>query len=184
VFGAAPLSPLVTCLLLALVFAAAVFDIRLRRIPNWLSATGIALGFAARVFERGLWSGLLFSAEGFILALAVYLFLYALHAMGAGDGKLMAAAGALAGWKAWAGIFAITAIFGGIAALALSIARGRLRKTLWNTGVALSEMGHGRPPHLANEELDVRGSKGMRLPHGVSIAVGTMAYLLITHYIT
>jgi Flp pilus assembly protein protease CpaA len=96
----------------------------------------------------------------------------------------MAAVGALAGWNAWLGIFVITTIFGGIAALALSIARGRLRKTLWNAGFAISEMRHGRPPHLANQELDVRGSKGMRLPHGASIAAGTVAYLVIAHYIT
>jgi prepilin peptidase CpaA len=168
--------------LLALVLTAARFDLRFRRIPNWLTGAGIVLGIAASVFERGIWRGLRFSLAGLCLALAIYLVLYALHATGAGDGKLMAAIGAIAGWKHWLGIFIVTAILGGIAALALSISRRRLKKTLWNVGFVLSEMKRGRPAYLANEELDVRSSKGLRLPHGAVIAAATLAYLALGFY--
>jgi prepilin peptidase CpaA len=178
VSSASSLPPLASCVLLALVLAAAIFDLRFRRIPNWLTGAGVILGFAANVFERGILRGLSFSLAGLCLALAIYLALYALHAMGAGDGKLMAAIGAIVGWKHWLGIFLVTAIFGGIAALALSIRRRCLRKTLWNVGFVLSEMKRGRPAYLANEELDVRSSKGLRLPHGAVIAAATLAYLV------
>ena len=53
--------------------------------------------------------------------------LYALRAMGAGDVKLMAAVGSMVGWEDWFGIFIITAIVGGVAALLLVLFRGRLK---------------------------------------------------------
>jgi prepilin peptidase CpaA len=174
-----PLTPPVLWILLALVLAAAAFDLRFRRIPNWLTAAGLALGLAINCFERGPAKGLLFSLEGLALALAIYMFLYALHAMGAGDGKLMAAVGSLVGWKAWIAIFLITAILGGIAAIFVSLLRRRLKKTLWNVGFVLSEMRHGRPAYLANQELDVRSSQGLRLPHGVVIAAGTLIFVAL-----
>ena len=40
------MTPPVAILLLLIVITAAVFDIRSRRIPNWLTLTGIILGFA------------------------------------------------------------------------------------------------------------------------------------------
>ncbi len=177
-----PLSPPIIWILLALVLTAAAYDLRFRRIPNWLTASGIVAGLALNTNERGLWTGLRFSLAGLALSLAIYLALYALHATGAGDGKLMAAVGSLAGWQSWIAIFLITAIIGGIAALALSISRGRLKKTLWNAGFVLSEMKRGRPAYLENEELDVRSSKGLRLPHGAVIACGTVTYLAIARY--
>jgi prepilin peptidase CpaA len=180
--GATSLPPLASWILSALVLTAAIFDLRLRRIPNWLTGAGLMLGLTASIFERGIWRGLGFSLAGLCLALAIYLLLFALHATGAGDGKLMAAIGAMAGWKHWLGIFIVTAILGGIAALALSIWRRRLKKTLWNVGFVLSEMRRGRPAYLSNQELDVRSSKGLGLPHGAVIAAATLAYLTLGRY--
>jgi prepilin peptidase CpaA len=105
--------------------------------------------------------------------------LYILRAMGAGDAKLMAAVGALVGWKAWFGIFLVTAIIGGIIALVLVMMRGRLQRTLWNVGFIVSEMGKGRPAYLGKEELDVRSPKAMGLPHGAVIAISTFFFLAI-----
>jgi prepilin peptidase CpaA len=157
--------------------------LRFRRISNWLTGAGIVVGLAASVVERGISSGLRFSLTGLCLALGIYLVLFALHATGAGDGKLMAAIGAIAGWKHWLGIFIVTAVLGGIAALALAISRRRLKKTLWNVGFVLSEMKRGRPAYLANEDLDVRSSKGLRLPHGAVIAAATVTYLALGRYL-
>src|SRR5271165_6851382 len=171
-----PLPPLITGILLALVFTAAAYDLRFRRIPNWLTATGLLLGFATNVFERGVWQGLQFSVMGFALALAIYLLLFALRAMSGGDGKLMAAVGSLVGWKCWAEIFILTAAVGAIAGMAVAIRHGRLKKTFWNVGFILSEMRHGRPAYLANEELDVRSGKALRMPHGAAIAAATLIY--------
>jgi prepilin peptidase CpaA len=176
-------------ILVLIVITAAVYDIRYRRIPNWLTASGVLTGLvlnsflqtpAPAVFSFG---GFWFALKGMLLAFGVYFFLYALRAMGAGDVKLMAAVGAMVGWQDWFGIFIVSAIIGGIAALILSLAKGRLKTTFWNVGFILSEMGHGRPAYLGKEELDVRSKKSFGLPHGAVIAGGTLIFLTAGHIV-
>ena len=170
--------PGVEVLLIALVLGAAVYDVRYRRIPNWLTVTGAVLGVILNWFlDPGLFK---WSLAGLGVAFGVYAALYALHAMGAGDVKLMAAVGAVVGLQDWFGIFIITAIIGGIMSLILIAARGRVRKTLFNVGFILTEMKSGRSAYLANEELDVRSKKALGLPHGAVIAVGTIFFLAVS----
>ena len=165
--------------LLALVIAAAIYDIRFRRIPNWLTVSGVLIGLGLNTFLYEGWPGLRFSLLGLAAGFGVYFFLYALRAMGAGDVKLMAGVGALVGWENWFGIFVVTAIIGGIMALLLVVMRGRLKKTMWNVGFILSEMTHGRPAFVGKEELDVRSPKALGLPHGFVIAIGCLFYLAL-----
>jgi len=79
-----------------LVAIAAIFDIRYRRIPNWLVLAGINAGFVWNSSVSG-WSGLGRAAEGLGLGFALYFPLYLIRARGAGDVKLLAAVGAIAG---------------------------------------------------------------------------------------
>ncbi len=170
-------------ILLPLVIGAAVYDMRYRRIPNWLNVTGVVLGLALNSWltaDGRPWPGLLFSLKGLGAGFGVYFVLYALRAMGAGDVKLMAAVGALVGWEDWFGIFVLTAVIGGISALVLAVARGRLKNTLFNVGFILSEFKSGRPAYLNKEELDVKSSKALRQPHGTVIAVATIFYLVLS----
>ena len=163
--------------LLALLIAAALYDVRYRRIPNWLTVLGVVLGFVINWLIGLPEGGLLFAAEGLAVGFGVYLALYLIRAMGAGDVKLMAAVGALVGYQRWFGIFFITAIIGGIMALVLVTVRRRLTKTFWNVSFILSEMKQGRPAYVGKEELDVRSPRAMGLPHGAVIAVATVFYL-------
>jgi prepilin peptidase CpaA len=180
--------PGVLAVLFSLVIGAAVFDIRYRRIPNWLSVSGAAAGLLLNAFLVGhgdqvfSLDGLVFALKGLGAGFGVYLFFYLLHAMGAGDVKLMAAVGAVVGWRDWVGICIITALVGGVAAIAISALRKRLGKTFWNVGFILSEMKSGRPAYLGNEELDLRSKKGLSLPHGAVIAAGTLLFIGITVY--
>ncbi len=176
-FSAPPEKVLIV--LLAVLIAAAVYDIRYRRIPNWLTLSGVLLGFAINFGIGPPEGGVVFALEGFALAFGLYMFLYVLRAMGAGDVKLMAAVGALVGWERWFGIFLVTAIVGGVMALALVAARGRLQRTFFNVGFILSEIRHGRPAYVGKEELDVRSGKSVGLPHGAVIAIGTIFFLAI-----
>jgi prepilin peptidase CpaA len=176
--------PGIMALLFALVIGAAAYDIPYRRIPNWLTASGVLLGLGMNTFLYQGWPGLRFSLGGLALGFGAYLMLYMLRAMGAGDAKLMAAVGAMVGWQDWVGIFIVTAIVGGFASLALMTLRGRVRKTLWNVGFVLSEMKSGRAAYLANEELDVRSAKSVGLPHGAVIAAATLLFLAMSAHFT
>ncbi len=114
-----------------LVAIAAVFDIRFRRIPNWLVLAGIVAGCIWNVYSSG-FTGLGRSAAGLGLGFALYFPLYLIRARGAGDVKLLAAVGAITGPANCLWIFLTTAIVGGIIAVVLLLFHGRLRKTLFN----------------------------------------------------
>src|SRR5689334_24046469 len=100
-------------LVVALVLTAGVYDFRFRRIPNWLTLSGVLAGFSGNVLLFHM-SGLTTATTGLALAMAIYLPLYLLRAMGAGDVKLMAAIGSIVGPYAWLGICLASAIVGGI----------------------------------------------------------------------
>jgi prepilin peptidase CpaA len=161
-----------------LVAIAAVFDIRCRRIPNWLVLAGIIVGCVWNVYSSE-WSGLGRSAAGLGLGFVLYFPLYLIRARGAGDVKLLAAVGAITGPANCLWIFLTTAIVGGVIAVVLLLFRGRVRKTLFNLSWILEDILHFRAPYKSSEELDVTTTKGLRLPHGAMIAAGTSAFLFI-----
>ncbi|MGQ9918043.1 MAG: A24 family peptidase [Bryobacteraceae bacterium] len=173
-----PLPLLLQFLLIVLVLPAAVLDFRSRRIPNWLCVAGFAAGVAANTALGGL-GGLKASLAGFGVAFGLYFVLYLLHAMGAGDVKLMGAAGAVTGLHTWLAIFAATAVFGMMAAPGLALAKGRFLSTLWNVGYLVRELLSLRAPYMRHEQLDVKNPRTLRLPHGVSIAAGAAAILIL-----
>jgi len=171
-------------LLAAIALVAAVFDVRFRRIPNWLTLSGVILGIVLNAFlnssgERWFdgynWRS---SLAGFGLASLIYFPLYLLRAMGAGDVKLMAAVGAIIGPVNWFSVFVLGNIFGGLAAVFLLLTHGGGRRTLFNVFYMLNELMHFRPPYMRREELDVKSAKAVTLPHGLAIAVGCGAFLL------
>src|ERR1022692_2505107 len=71
-------------------------DLQTRRIPNWLTVSGLFFGIVIHSILAG-WRGTLVSLEGSGLALAILLPLVLMRALGAGDWKLMGAAGAFLG---------------------------------------------------------------------------------------
>lgn len=164
-------------LLVLLAVAAAVFDLRRRRVPNWLTASGAALGIVLNASLFGT-PGLWFSLKGLGLAFLIYLPLYVLRTMGGGDVKLMAAVGAIVGPMNWFRIFVLTVFFGAAAAIFLMLAKGRVKRTLSNIGVILKSLGRGQAPYKKSPELDVRDDRAARLPHAVAIACATLAFLL------
>lgn len=168
---------IVQALLLLVVISAAIFDVRERRVPNWIVVTGLVLGIALNLFlyeTPGLWMSL----EGLGLAFLIYFPLYLLRGMGAGDVKLMAAVGGIVGWANWLGILVLTALVGGLAAAVVVLARGRVRKTLDNIWMILLSLRFRQAPYKANPQLDVRSSEGIRLPHAAMIACGAIGFLV------
>jgi prepilin peptidase CpaA len=164
--------------LVVLVLSAAVWDLRNRRIPNALSLAGIVAGVSLNSFLYG-FSGLRRSLSGLALALFLYVLLWLIRAVGAGDAKLMAAVGSLVGPGDWVAIFLITAILGAAIGMVLIVQQRRVRKTFDNVFFILSELRHLRAPYLAREELSVKSGKAFTLPHAVSIALGCAVFLCL-----
>ncbi len=169
--------PLLT---VVIVVIAGYYDIRWRRIPNWLTFSGLLAGFllnALIVQRHSVWHGLGVAAVGFTMAMLINFPLYLLHARGAGDVKLLAAMGAITGWAPWLAIFLVSSILGGVLAIILMTAKGRVRKTFWNLGYIIVQIVRLRSPYLKSPELDVNSKLAFRLPQGAVIALGTLLVL-------
>lgn len=166
--------------LVTLVAFAAAYDLRQRRIPNWLVLAGLCIGFLLNI-ALGRWDGLTLAALGAGAALAIYLPLFALRVMGAGDVKLMAAVGSLIGARNWMVLFLLAAIVGGILAVVLLLVRGGLVRALRSVVRLLGELVRLRAPYRNVPSLDVGDPGAVTLPHAVSIAAGAALFLAMVN---
>src|SRR5262245_62152544 len=110
--------------LIGVVTLAAWTDLRSRKIPNWITVTGSALGFVLQSWNAGL-SGTAAAFMGAVFGLAIFIVLYIAGGMGAGDVKLFGAVGALVGPSALVIVFVFTGLLGGVVALGVAGYRGR-----------------------------------------------------------
>ncbi|MGA8026812.1 MAG: prepilin peptidase [Bryobacteraceae bacterium] len=173
------MSTLLKIVLIGIVVVAAAYDLRFRRIPNWLNLSGVIVGVGMNTLLFEL-HGFTAAVLGLLCALLVYVPLYLIRGMGAGDVKLMAAVGAIAGPHDWLAIFIATALFGGLVSLILVLLKGRFNHTCLNLLFILTELSHGRLPSARDAELDVRSSEALRIPHGALIATGSIAFLIFS----
>lgn len=168
-----------TGVLVVLLLTAAVIDYRSLRIPNWLTLGGMVLGLAlSTALVRPAYSGLLAGLGGIAVGMLVFLPLYAIRVLGAGDVKLMGAVGAFLGTADTLRALLFVAIAGGIAAVAVAVRRRALRRLVGNLSQATVQMmafatvGGERPGDA------IAAHSVGKLPYGISICIGTIAYLV------
>lgn len=110
-------------LLVVFVSIAAMTDLRSRRIPNALVASGLAASLMLHGFSPA-GQGLAFALLGALTGFALFLPMYLLKGMAAGDVKLMAAVGAFAGPATTVHIALAAFVVGGVLAIVLIIGKG------------------------------------------------------------
>ncbi|EPR44150.1 peptidase A24A prepilin type IV [Desulfovibrio sp. X2] len=101
---------------------ACVTDVREQRIPNWLTYPAMVVALAAHGILGGS-GGFLFSLSGLGVGFGLMLLPFLMGVMGAGDVKLLAAAGAVMGTWWIVEAFILTSLFGGVYALAVICCR-------------------------------------------------------------
>jgi prepilin peptidase CpaA len=163
---------------------AAVIDGWKLKVPNWLTFPLVLSGWAYGMVCFG-WAGLGWSLLGTGVGLALLLPAYAIGGMGAGDVKLLAGVGAwLGAASASAGVadtlyaFCVSAILGGVIAVAMVVLRRQWSghyAQFWNI---LTEILVIRDPNSLASIAAERKSSMMLLPYGIPIAVGTIAYFV------
>ncbi len=169
-----------TGILMLLLTVAAIFDYRLQRIPNWLVLTGLAYGLAYNTaLPPSPHDNILLPMEGIGIGLALFLPLYLVRAMGAGDAKLLAMVGSFLGaGETFRATLAIM-IVGGALAILLVLVKGTALRMFHNLvfffRVGLLNVASGSAPNLKIAE----GASAGKLPYGVAIAIGTIGYLVL-----
>lgn len=102
---------LINTIVLFIILLLAVFlDLTKKRIPNSITFPAIVWSFFINSILYGL-NGFKFSVIGFLFGLVVLLIPFILGGMGGGDVKLMAAIGAMKGWR----FVLYTAVYSGLA---------------------------------------------------------------------
>ncbi|MDZ7666369.1 MAG: A24 family peptidase [Desulfotignum sp.] len=160
---------------LGIVMAAAAYtDFTRQKIPNILTFSTFFAGLGYHGMVHGM-PGVYFSLAGAGTGLGLLIIFYMLSAMGAGDVKLMAAAGAILGAKGIFITFLITAIYGGIYSLIMILTRRDIFKgffkELFNTLLTFLLIKKYDPVKVSENE------KRPRLCYGIAIALGTFTYM-------
>jgi len=162
-------------LVLLSVTMAGYFDLRWRRVPNWLVALTIALSLTWHGAHDGL-AGVGVSFLSLLGATAALFPLFVLRGMGAGDVKFFGALGAAVTYRHAFGILVIALFVSAFMAL-LMVLRGRaLRRTIRRIGVLLRSWlrgGHGAPP-----AVNIDDPAATLLPFTLAVAIATWVFVL------
>lgn len=156
----------------ALALIAGYTDWRSRRIPNWLTLPGFAIGVLGNVLLGGL-PGLKASLLGAGLGLLILFPFVFLRSLGAGDWKLAGALGAFVGPEVMVSLLMGSVFVAGIMALALVIYKRRFGQTLRNIGTMLRSMLTFRMP---GAEVSLDNPESLKVPYGVALALTMLVY--------
>jgi prepilin peptidase CpaA len=164
---------------------AAVWDFRTKRIPNWLTVSGLlvalayhaVVGFMTGGFS-GLGGGLLTAAAGFGVGFGILLVLWLIGGGGAGDVKLMGALGAWMGpWNTLVVFFVSTVFI--IVLSVLVLAYQFLGRGMWGVKRKYLSTADGKRRSGESKEDALMRHKMKRrlLPYGVPVALAAWVVL-------
>lgn len=164
--------------LVLMVSIAAVYDIQFRRIPNWLVLTGLVLSLIIHVTFNEFYG---FKAWGYglLTGFGLFLPLYALKAMGAGDVKLVAMAGSFLDAGSAIGVVLTTLVVGGVLAIGVALWNGVLRQAISNIQTQLTLTTVFKKLSGGNAQLEQIPSSAGNLPYAVAIAIGTLIHVIL-----
>jgi len=175
-------------LLASLLGGAILYDVRAHRIPNRLVLWGLVAALALSAVaphgggyfsagdagSPGIGGSILGAATG----LAMFLPLYLLRAMGAGDVKLMAMTGAFLAPGGAAEAALLTLGLGGVLSLCVALWNGVLRHALANVRFMLTDAAvRGLTARAAAIEPALLSAG--KVPYAIAIAAGTAAYVVM-----
>lgn len=168
----ASVGPLTAFLAVVLVLATG-WDVSQKRIPNWLTVGGAVAALLTRGFMGldALGAGLL----GCVVGLLLGLLLFAIGAMGAGDGKLLATVGAFLGFEGFLQALPFIGLAGGVLAVVVTARNGTLLPTFLRfQELLLHVVSFGR----IGERRTLAMPGAVTIPYGVAVSAGVFWALL------
>ena len=150
---------------------AMIWDIRSRRIPNWLNVTGLVVAFGFHAIFNGI-EGLLPALGGFAVGFGILFVLWLIGGGGAGDVKLAAALGAWLGAPLMFITFVLSAVLALVVSLAAIVYSAATRTP--------AEASAGGVSGAAN----VKGAlqAGRKIPYAVPLTLATWIVLIVKSF--
>jgi prepilin peptidase CpaA len=148
----------------------AVYDVRSRRIPNFITLPAIVFGLILHAVFGG-WRQLATAAAGGLICGLIFLIFYLAGGMGAGDVKLITATGCIAGLSQIGHLLILTALAGGIMAISWALYRRQMVETWRNMqALAVHHRSMGLTPH---PQFNISNEQTLRMPYALAIAAGS-----------
>jgi prepilin peptidase CpaA len=148
----------------------AVYDVRSRRIPNFITLPAIVFGLILHAVFGG-WRQLASAAAGGLICGLIFLIFYLAGGMGAGDVKLITATGCIAGLSQIGHLLILTALAGGVMAISWALYRRQLVETWHNMqALAVHHRNMGLTPH---PQFNISNEQTLRMPYALAIAAGS-----------
>jgi len=161
-------------LLLSIVSISAVVDLRVQKIPNFITFPAVIIALVYHFITHGI-DGLIFSLLGLATGIGLLIIPYMLDGMGAGDAKLMGAVGAILGSKGVFVAFLLTALVGGIYAVMLILLNQKQFKGFFKKQLITLKLFILTRKFIPDPVEDSEGKP--RLCYGIAIALGTVIYM-------
>ena len=182
-FFAAHYWQLVAALLVPGILYASWVDYAEKRVPNWLNALLAALGLLLQALAFGWYvpgvGGVGWGLLGLAVGFGVLILPWTMHAMGAGDVKLMAAIGCWLGPWLTLVSFVVGGIIGGIVAVVMIYTSGRTIYAITNIQSILTKVRRVDTAFSDFAGARTFGNTSQLLPYGVPLTAGTIAVLLM-----
>ncbi|MDO9141357.1 MAG: A24 family peptidase [Methylobacter sp.] len=168
--------PILHALLILCLLLASLYDVRIKKIPNWLSLALMVSGLIGNGFAI---NGLSLTDSGAGLAVGFSLMLpgYLFGSMGAGDVKLMAAIGSVVGAMPIVDVVVYSYLLLLVLAVLFIVIKGDLMKLLRRYQLMLYGLFSGV---FAYQKPDSSEAAGQRIPLAPAIALATCYVLYPT----
>lgn len=170
----ASLTVISAAFLAPLAFIISYYDICYRRIPNPFVLATLVVGFFVNVAFAGI-NGALASLGGCALGFFLMFVLHIFGAMGAGDVKLFAAIGAIAGANLVVPMFIVVTLTGGLLGVVSMLRAGQVRTTMLRVlHIVIGLLPGQRVPRFA-----VPTDRKLTIPYGVAITFGSLISIIL-----
>lgn len=175
--------------LLAMLGVAVFTDATRGKVYNFVTLPALAIGLVISLLvdagspAQGSWLVELFGREffsslaGVALAIGIFGFAYLMGMLGGGDVKLMAAIGALMGWRFFLEAAVLTACTGAIIAIVILARRGHITQGLKNSVTALVAP---RKWKKLRESAAAGSAELETIPYTYAIGIGTLLAWVMT----
>lgn len=161
------------CTLMAVLVISSYTELKEKRIPNWVTISGLLIGLLAGYFPGGI--TLTQSISGFVVGFFFLFVFYMFGGMGGGDVKLMGAVGALQGYPLVMNSLVYTAFIGGAMAIWVLVSNQHFWRGMGQS-MAMFFRIHKPEEEQAKENEEKLGT----VPYGIAIISGTSLTIVLS----